>query len=1155
MIRSNVRHGARAALRAHLLLRFAELPVGTSSNRAVQSAERAVPTTRAPRVRVRLTGAPQLVFGDGPAHELERREAALLALIAIEGPTPRSKAAALLWADADTDRQRSSLRQRIFQLRRRAGCDVIPAGEVLALAQTVEHDLTAIAPRLADDPDAGSGELLGDFDYSDCPGLDEWVSAAREQWRTARMHALAEVAARLEAESRVAAALPYAERLVAEDPTLEHAHRRLMRLHYLRGDRAAALAAFERCRQLLRLQLGVEPGTETLELAHLIERSGALPQVQARPVPIAILRPPRLVGRDAEWERLATAVSSCGTAIVAGEPGIGKSRLISDYAATVEGALVIDARPGDARIPYAVLARVLRALAVRPGISEPGWYRGELARLVPEFGAPNTGRLEAGALHRAIAGALARSHAAGLTLIAIDDAHYADEATISALPVLAGGKDARVAWIVGCRSGEIPPPLAEWLASGDREVLAEIRLGPLPQTAVETLLEALEIPHLDARQWAAPLWRHTGGNPLFVLETLRALIVQGTALLQFPAGPLPAPPDIGELIGRRLKQLGPGALGLARIAAIAGQDFSAELAAHVLGRTVVELADDWTELENAHVIRDRAFAHDLICEAVLRSVPQAIAQALHRAIAAHLRSGGCAPARVASHWRDAHEWEAAATAFEAAADEALHTSRREDELQLVEQAIACADESGDRARAFRLRSRAVDAMLIVRPIDAALMLTDRLLVDAANDTQRLDAQLRRAYTLLMANRFVDAVDVAGAARALAQRLGQSRAELDAVRFEALGLANSRRAPEAVRMLRAATPRFDQGADLLQQYKFATDFGHALSQAGLWREAIGAIMRAVELAERLGDVAETIVNLTNLAGASGYVGRMADGVVQAERARSLRDRVGAAIGAPMAHNDMILGMLYVALGRYREALQAFEHADQQFRIGGAPMWTAVNENHRALALIQLGQAGRALKLLAPDSALPLSTQARRLTVLARAEQTLGRSGKADLLAAIDLLGEAGSAVLRMGAQLDLARELAPTDGAALSHQVGAEAERADLLAIAQTARIREIDCLLRANDRAQAASLAQAMLERLQDCHPSDVYLAEVWWAAFRAFDAAASHRSKAREVLHRGVAWINEVAAHNVPDAFRDSFLSRNPVNRALLTAATRAAT
>lgn len=142
-------------------------------------------------VQLRLTGAPHLTYGTGPIHELERHAAALLALLALEGPTLRRRAAALLWSDADAERQRSSLRQRLFHLRRQARCDVIPAGDVLALAPGIQHDLSEIGARLVDDPDAGSDELLGDLDSSDCADLDDWVRRARERVRTARLEALA----------------------------------------------------------------------------------------------------------------------------------------------------------------------------------------------------------------------------------------------------------------------------------------------------------------------------------------------------------------------------------------------------------------------------------------------------------------------------------------------------------------------------------------------------------------------------------------------------------------------------------------------------------------------------------------------------------------------------------------------------------------------------------------------------------------------------------------------------------------------------------------------------------------------------------------------------------------------------------------------------
>ena len=96
---------------------------------------------------------------------------------------------------------------------------------------------------------------------------------------------------------------------------------------------------------------------------------------------------------------------------------------------------------------------------------------------------------------------------------------------------------------------------------------------------------------------------------------------------------MPAPTQVGILIERRLTKLSPEALKLARLAAIAGPDFSVEIAASILRRHILDIADTWHELEAAQVIRDQAFAHDLIYEATLKSIPAAIARSLHGEVA------------------------------------------------------------------------------------------------------------------------------------------------------------------------------------------------------------------------------------------------------------------------------------------------------------------------------------------------------------------------------------------------------------------------------------------------------------------------------------------------------------------------------------------
>jgi len=93
-------------------------------------------------MQLHLASAPRIAIGDGPEQPLAPLDAALLAWLAIEGPTPRARIAALLWADKDADAARNSLRQRLFQLRKTVGAELVGGdATVLALADGIEHDL------------------------------------------------------------------------------------------------------------------------------------------------------------------------------------------------------------------------------------------------------------------------------------------------------------------------------------------------------------------------------------------------------------------------------------------------------------------------------------------------------------------------------------------------------------------------------------------------------------------------------------------------------------------------------------------------------------------------------------------------------------------------------------------------------------------------------------------------------------------------------------------------------------------------------------------------------------------------------------------------------------------------------------------------------
>ncbi|MBL0094150.1 MAG: hypothetical protein IPP50_18680 [Piscinibacter sp.] len=232
-------------------------------------------------MQLHLATSPRVTGPDGATVPLAPRDAALLAWLALEGPTARTRLAGLLWPDSDAEAARNALRQRLFQLRRLLGQTLVSGNATLALAPGVLHDLADADSVLAGAADEFRGELA------------QWLEQQGERRRARLRDALAELSAGAEASRDYADALSHAQELLALDPLSEDAHRRVMRLHYLAGERAAALLAFDRCERLLKDEVGTHPGAETLALLATIEQAvpAAGPVVASR-VPASVLRPP-----------------------------------------------------------------------------------------------------------------------------------------------------------------------------------------------------------------------------------------------------------------------------------------------------------------------------------------------------------------------------------------------------------------------------------------------------------------------------------------------------------------------------------------------------------------------------------------------------------------------------------------------------------------------------------------------------------------------------------------------------------------------------------------------------------------------------------------------------------------------------------------------
>ena len=161
----------------------------------------------------------------------------------------------------------------------------------------------------------------------------------------------------------------------------------------------------------------------------MIERSiSSLPRQRAAPA--SLLRPPRLIGREHELQLLDRAWASGRVFVALGEAGIGKTRLLSDFTAGRDGVVSTQARPGDAGIAYAVLARLLRAVFTAH-VDLPLERRQALAVVLPELGTPTAlaGQAQRLLLQRTVEATIADALRSGLQALVLDDLHFADDAS------------------------------------------------------------------------------------------------------------------------------------------------------------------------------------------------------------------------------------------------------------------------------------------------------------------------------------------------------------------------------------------------------------------------------------------------------------------------------------------------------------------------------------------------------------------------------------------------------------------------------------------------------------------------------------------------------------------------------------------------------
>lgn len=939
--------------------------------------------------RLGWLGVPRLDRGGLRPLALARKDAGWLAYVALNPGVASLRVATLVWPAATERGALNNLRQRVHRLRKLSGARLVEMAETIVLAPDLQ----------ADDLDVTDGSVLDDaeflvgIDFDPEPELAAWLQATRARLATQRREALARLASEAERAGELARALHLAQRLVAVDAVSEHAHRRLMRLHYLRGDRAAALAAFDACERVLKDELGVRPGTETLALLKTVDEARVLPAAVLAPVPVGLLRPPRTVGREEPVRRLAEAHAAGETPVLVGEAGLGKTRLLQDFVATLPQAVYVQARPSDAGVPYGALARLLRAvLALAPSALVDD-DRLRLACIVPELrtDASVPATQPPAQVRAAIVTLLAGAAALGPDTLVLDDLHFADRASIELLCTLLDEPGvAMLRWVFAHRPADAADEDSALLRSlDDAPQVQWIRLQPLGPAGVADLLDSLGMADADAAAGLVPaLVRHTGGNPLYVIETLRAMAVARVGGGGGRGGAddgLPRPASIEHLLDRRLERLSKPALALARVAAIAVPDFSIELAEQALAAPALTLADAWHELERADLLRGEAFAHDLVRDAVLRTTPSTIAQHAHRQVAGFLAQRGVEPARVAAHWVAGGVEREAAAAFRVAAARALASGRTREQHELLEAAAQAHERAGDVDAALQLRNEAIGARLRSDGPAAALAQADQALAGAWTAAQRAPLLCSRAVALLWVGRAAEAE--ADAQQALATAADDA-VTLAAARYLAHARAFQGDAPGAATALQAWSARADAVADARMQAEFYGDLGTLLMRAERPAAALQAVERHLALAQQVDDGGEQVNALLNLFALRLRAGDVRAALAAAQRADPLLADPAQA-RTLWAWNRTHIGIALCRLARFAEGLTVLDEARQVLADIHENRIVVLNEDRTAETLLLLGQTARAQTLVSGSSLPPGAHLTARLALRAQVAQAMGQ----------------------------------------------------------------------------------------------------------------------------------------------------------------------
>ncbi|MFF2809259.1 AAA family ATPase [Streptomyces sp. NPDC058000] len=658
-----------------------------------------------------------------------------------------------------------------------------------------------------------------------------------------------------------------------------------------------------------------------------------------------------LVGRDEELSALDAAFRRTrdglpSAVLIGGEAGVGKSRLVSEFAAQLPasswvlrgGCLEL----GETGLPFAPFTTVLRALVRETGADHirrllPNSEAGELGRLLPSLGRPHSADDADLARARLFEQFLALMQ--GLAerkpvLLVIEDIHWADRSSLDLLAFLVHNQQAVPALlaVVTYRSDRLnlAHPLRPLLAEIERMAWAQrMELGRLTKSEVSAQLRGL-LGSEPAAELSERIYRRSEGNPLLV-----------EALLTCEAQPdAPLPQSIRDLLVAPLERLGGQTQDVVRAAAAGGVRVGHALLAAVTGLDdgALSVALRPAVASNLVVVDGDSygFRHALIREVVEgellpgeRSVLHArYGQALERR--PELAPPGRGAVELAHHWyavAKQHPARALGAAWRAAEDAGTSLAYAE-QLRMLNQVLELWDQVPDAAEQLAVDRKAVldkaaQAAMLAGEGDQAMTLIAVALADAdpAVDPARAAQMLRHRGELRHAlGQPGDVEDMREAARIMPSQhpdrafvLNTLTNRLLTIPYEEEGRAVAQEA------IRAAQAVGDDRAEVLA----AINLAYARARGGDLDGQLPGLAEARATAERIEDHAALMHAFRCEADVLQGAGRYEQAAEVARRGLVAAAHAGLSRTSGPTHAANVAEAL-ISLGRWDEAVEILDH---------------------------------------------------------------------------------------------------------------------------------------------------------------------------------------------------------------------------------------